>query len=271
MIDSSLLPATTTSRDAALVPRLRSPIVLVHGLFGFDGIRIGPWCIAEYFCGIGSHLAKHGNRVLTPCLSPTAGIATRARQLLTFLQTHSPTEPVHVLAHSLGGLDVRYLISRLGGAGRILSLTTIGTPHHGSSYASWWLQRLQAICRPAFDLLRIPYQAFLDLTPDACRLFNKATPDGGRVRYFSVAGHCFGPWMTLAWRHPHAIVAQQEGDNDGVVSIHSATWGEDVRIWDGDHFNLINCKNRAARRLGLWVDRTELYGDLVRRLADEGF
>ena len=57
------------------IPRLRTPIVLVHGLFGFDSLRLGPWLIAQYFQGIPEALRRAGNRVLVASLSPTRGIA----------------------------------------------------------------------------------------------------------------------------------------------------------------------------------------------------
>lgn len=41
----------------------------------------------------------------------------------------------HIIAHSMGGLDSRYLITHLGGSHRIASLTTIATPHFGSPIA----------------------------------------------------------------------------------------------------------------------------------------
>ena len=45
--------------------------------------------------------------------SMTAGVAQRAAELKRFLNRHVPAEPVHLVGHSLGGLDGRYLISRL--------------------------------------------------------------------------------------------------------------------------------------------------------------
>lgn len=35
----------------------------------------------------------------------------------------------------MGGLDARYYVAALGGAKHIASITTIGTPHHGSHIA----------------------------------------------------------------------------------------------------------------------------------------
>jgi triacylglycerol lipase len=252
------------------IPNLRSPIVLVHGLLGYDMIKLGPWGW-EYFRGIRPALEAAGNRILVPRLSLTDGVERRARQLRDAIQGSVGAEPVHIFAHSLGGLDARHLISSLGWADRVLSLTTIGTPHRGSSFADWGLRRFHAVLSPFFDVVRIPYRAFVDLSTNACAEFNKLTPDAPNVRYFSVAGRCEGPWLSIYWRLPHAIVEAAEGTNDGIVSIASATYGEMCEVWDGDHLNLINLPNRQATRFGLWVDRVELYGGLVRRLADCGF
>ena len=35
-----------------MIPRLDAPIVLVHGLFGFDKITVGSFTVANYFPGI---------------------------------------------------------------------------------------------------------------------------------------------------------------------------------------------------------------------------
>jgi triacylglycerol lipase len=265
---STLLTLSTSSEQR--VPRLRAPIVLVHGLFGFDSLRLGPWLVAHYFQGIPEALRRAGNRVLVASLSPTGGIADRARQLKELLDRESPHEPVHLIAHSMGGLDSRYLISRLGMAHRVLTLTTLGTPHRGSAFADWGLHRLQRVLQPLFNFANVPYQAFFDLTTAHCADFNRQTPDAPGVRYFSVAGDFQLHWLTPEWQIPARILSRTEGPNDGVVSVASSTWGEQLTTWDGDHLNLINWKHSwvPARRQ---IDRTSHYGELVRRLADEDF
>jgi triacylglycerol lipase len=265
---SAILTSSTCSDHR--VPRLRAPIVLVHGLFGFDSLRLGPWLLAQYFQGIPETLRRAGNRVLVAWLSPTGGIVERARQLKELLDRESPCEPVHLIAHSMGGLDSRYLISRLGMAPRVLTLTTLGTPHRGSAFADWGIRRLQRVLQPLFDFVNVPYQAFFDLTTARCAEFNRQTPDAPGVRYFSVAGDFLLRWLTPEWQIPARILYRSEGPNDGVVSVASATWGEDLTTWDGDHLNLINWKHSwvPARRQN---DRTSHYADLVRRLADEGY
>ncbi len=259
------------SSNGLIVPKLRAPIVLVHGLMGFDRLRVFNWTIASYFPGIPELLGGAGNRVLTARLSPTGGVAQRAEQLFAFLDRETPGEPVHLIAHSMGGLDARHLISRMGMSARVLSLTTVGTPHRGTVFADWGVNRLARLLKPFFEQFDIPRQAFWDLTTGSCQAFNEQTPDAPGVRYFSVAGQFNAGWGNVEWHLPFRIVRKHEGPNDGLVSIASATWGEHIDIWEGDHVSLVNWPNPVAQARGLWQDRGPQYVALVQRLADEGF
>jgi triacylglycerol lipase len=251
--------------------KLRTPIVLVHGLLGYGEVRVGALTVSEYFPGVSQQLRAAGNRVLVPTLSPTGGVADRAAELQAFLDREAPNEPVHLVAHSMGGLDARYMISRLGMSERVLSLTTLGTPHRGSTFADWGVSRLSRVVRPILHWLGLSTQAFLDLTTAKCRQFNEGVPDVPSVRYFSVAGRHDGNWLTPEWYLSYSLVHRLEGENDGVVSVASAQWGEHTELWDGDHFSLVNWPNPFARNRGWDRDPAQRYGPLVRRLADEGF
>lgn len=245
--------------------------MLVPGLFGYDEVRLLKWRLACYFPGIPELLRQGGNRVLVARVSPTGGVVDRAAQLQAFLDRELPGEAVHILAHSMGGLDARYLISRLGMSRRVLSLTTIGTPHRGSAFADWGVQRLERVLKPALAMLHIPSQAFYDLTRAQCRAFNEQVPDAPEVRYFSVAGQHQSHLLCPEWHLPHHIVLAAEGPNDGVVSVASATYGEDTQVWEGDHFSLVNWPNVRSRLGGRWHDPLPNYARLIQRLADEGF
>lgn len=252
-------------------PRLNVPIVLVHGLLGFGELRVGNRQVACYFPGIPEHFRAAGNRVFLARVSPTGSIAQRAAQLKDYLNQVSPHEPVHIIAHSMGGLDARYLISRLGMAKRVLTLTTLGTPHHGSAFADWSIHRLEGMFRPLLEFIGLPSEAFYELTTERCRLFNCEVPDAPNVRYFSVAGQISLSWPAPEWQLSQRIVAAAEGPNDGVVSIASATYGELCDIWEGDHVSLVNQKSLSARAFGRWHDRIPQYTALLHRLADAGF
>jgi triacylglycerol lipase len=253
------------------IPTLRTPIVLVHGLLGFHKIELVGVTLVDYFRGVSPVLTAAGNRILIPLLSPTAGIAERASQLKDFILTHSPGEPVHIIGHSMGGLDARYMISCLDMGSKVLTLTTLGTPHRGTSFADWGVHRFERIVKPLLDTLGMPYQAFYDLTRPNCKAFNEKVLDVPGVKYFSIAGKHDGHLLHPEWLLPYSVVARHEGDNDGIVSIASASYGEVCDVWDGDHMVLVNWFNPLHRLRGLWKDPAERYGAILRRLADLGY
>lgn len=251
--------------------KLRAPIVLVHGVCGFNHLRLGPWTIADYFPGIPQALTAAGNRVMVPALSPTRSIADRAGDLKTFLNQHFPNEPVHLLAHSMGGLDSRYMITHLAMAPRVLSLTTFGTPHRGSSFADWCYERWHRLGEPVTAAFDIPQGALWDLTTWHGRKFDAETPNQPGVRYLAIAAkyqHQFWHWE---WALSHKVIGEQEGPNDGLVALTSACRGEVHEVIAGDHMALVCWPN------GLWPGRNgsaarlSLYASLLGRLHEEGF
>src|SRR5262249_32603236 len=152
---------------------------------------------------------------------------------------------------------------------RVLTLTTLGTPHRGTVFADWSLKRLGRIVRPVLGFLGLPHQAFYDLTTENCKRFNLEVPDAARVRYFSVAARHDGSFMNPEWLLPYSIVYLAEGDNDGVVSIASASYGEHTEVWEGDHFTLVNWLNPMNTLRNRWHNPAPKYGPLLARLRDE--
>jgi triacylglycerol lipase len=242
----------------------RAPIVLVHGLLGFDRVKVGPFTLLRYFPGIEDALVVAGYRVGVPNLAKTRGVAHRAEQLRRYLQTEFPDDRVHLIAHSMGGLDARYMISRLGMHGKILSLTTVGTPHRGTAFADWGIRRLGRTVKPLLHFWGIPTDAFDDLTTEACARFNENVPDAPGVRYYSIGGRCPRELLPALWRPTGEMVTAEEGPNDGVVSVRSAQHGEAFEVWDADHMNLVNRPNPRATD---WGHRPSDYLRLVRRAA----
>ena len=271
-----------------IVPKLDAPIVLVHGLFGFDRLEVLGVKLADYFPGIADCIRAAGNRVLIPILSPTKGVAERAAQLKDYLLRESPGQPVHILAHSMGGLDARYMISRLDMADAVLSLTTLGTPHAGSLVADWVVRNLEWLFRPVFHFFGVATRAFYDMTTASCRKFNEEVPNAAKVHYYSVAGRCEG-LRSHEWLFPYFIinsfqnfgyvllllefslfgpfVYRTEGPNDGVVSIASARFGEWQEIWEGDHLSLVNWLHPTGKNRTIFRDPAARYGALLRRIA----
>src|SRR5262245_26843074 len=254
-----------------VIPRLQAPVVFVPGLLGYGEVRLFDRTLLCYFANLPAVRRAAGNAVYVARVHPVASVAYRAWQLRGFVERVVPKGPVHLTAHSMGGLDARYLISRLGMAGRVLSLTTLGTPHRGTAFADWGIRRVERVVKPLFDLLGLARQAFHDLTRASCAAFNDKTPDAPGVRYFSVAGRFTPGWLTPEWQLPWRIVHGVEGPNDGLVSVTSATWGESCDVWEGDHASLVNRAVGVRAVRGPWRDRVADYAALLQRLADAGF
>ena len=102
---------------ARRAPRLRHPVILAHGMLGFDEIAVAGRR-HQYFRKIADGLSGLDARLHTPRVLAAAPVSVRAEQLRAVID-EVPGERVNVIAHSMGGLDARYAISRLGLGGRV--------------------------------------------------------------------------------------------------------------------------------------------------------
>ncbi|HWE96956.1 MAG TPA: hypothetical protein VG269_23545 [Tepidisphaeraceae bacterium] len=252
------------------------PIVLHHGLFGFSNFRLGKLKLSYWAGGIDRAIAGRGHPLIVSHVHPTAGTATRARQLKETIlkQLHilgRSGEGVIVVAHSMGGLDARYMIHRLGMADQVRALVTISTPHRGSPYADWCLlnlgQRLRGM--QLMQFLGLDVQAVSDLTTASCRAFNEQVPDSPGVRYYSISGsrprNKIPPFALHSWK----IVHDAEGDNDSLVSVASSKWGKHLCVWPADHFHEIN-KRLMLEFKDATGDITPYYLRMLDDLAADG-
>ncbi len=107
------------------------PVVLVHGLLGFDAV--GP---VQYFYGVPSALRNSGATVYTASVSQSNSTEVRGEQLLRELQTlkarHGHAK-FNLVGHSHGGNTARYVAAVAPDL--VSSVTTMGTPHQGSKVA----------------------------------------------------------------------------------------------------------------------------------------
>jgi triacylglycerol lipase len=250
--------------------RLDAPIVLAHGLGGFSRIGVGPVTLATYFRGIPEAMQSAGNRVLVTQVPPLAGVDRRSARLGEQIEQALGDQPVHLIGHSMGGLDARALLTRDGWAKRILSLTTLATPHLGSPLAD--LAKLHA--GRAYDWarrLRIETEGFVDVTRRQARLLNRqAVPPPG-VACFSVAGVPSRRDVCAPLRRFYDVLERLEGPNDGLVSLASATaFGTPLRSWPLDHLRQMNWWIRLGRTE---IDPTvaECYVSLLENLIEHGF
>lgn len=214
------------------------PIVLSHGMGYTAGGALG----IGYWYKIPSTLSGHGAKVYISDQTAMASTADRAAQLKTYvLQVLAATgaSKVNIIGHSQGGLDARYMIANLGMSTKVASLTTVCTPHRGSSVADvilgldqdvggWisglvdtvyvWLFGGKQNSAAAAKYLTVSYMN---------NTFNPNTPNKTGVYYQSWSSNIYFPCILdkTVFAASGALIYFYEGSNDGLVSVNSAKWG----------------------------------------------
>ncbi len=253
---------------AGLVPR--HPVVFCHGMLAFSTLSMHLPKDLNCFSALRPFLRERGFRVLFPQVAPTSGVAARAQQLRDQI-TRWTNEPVNLVAHSMGGLDARYLVTHLGMADRVRSLTTVATPHRGTYLVDWFLanyrQRVPLLL--ALETLGVNIDGFRDCRPAACCDFNAQTPDMPQVRYFSYGGAVSQVHVTPVLRRAWSLLTAMEGPNDGMVSTASARWGEYLGTLHADHFAQTPDKTFVHPKEDF--DALGFYVRLLEDLARKGF
>ena len=217
-------------------------IVLAHGILGFGhSVPIPPFI--NYFNGVASHLRRKGHVVAEPMANSIGSIAQRGSQLAAAILALPPGRKVHILAHSMGGLDARHAITKgRGVSARVATLVTIGTPHRGSPVADAVADRthpLAAAIPPVLvDQLQTNAGGLENLTTEFAGRFDDDTRDVAGVRYMNVAGDASRGGHELFFFQLAAAVGGLTGEvNDGVVTRTSALRAghEHLADWPVDH------------------------------------
>ncbi|KAG6853811.1 hypothetical protein C0991_001057 [Blastosporella zonata] len=236
----------------------RYPIVLCHGLYGFDsrGPLKFPSMRMHYWSNVLNVLRNTvGAEVIVTSVPGTGSITQRAEILDRHLQHKARGRGVNFLAHSMGGLDCRHLITHIKPEVYApLSLTTISTPHRGSPFMDWCAEYLgigkirekeqelantppkssdESMTKPkdvpySLSLSGLPSSfttlllsivdspAYANLTSNYLNeVFNPRTPDDPSVKYFSVAGRMGGVSVWHPFWLPKMVL-------DGVEEKHRA-------------------------------------------------
>ncbi|KAG8811363.1 hypothetical protein FRC17_002508 [Serendipita sp. 399] len=169
----------------------------------------------------------------------------------------------------MGGLDCRYLISNIKPVEYTpRTLTTVCTPHRGSPFMDWLMERIglgsikdplpgvppvaPIIPLPAPLLSFLDSPAYSNLTSNYLNaLFNPSTPDSPDVRYWSVAARSSGipiwhplwiPRLVLDGLEQTILkgsIPRRDIGNDGIVPVQSAKWGEFLGVLENcNHWDI---------------------------------
>lgn len=223
------------NRKQEQVCATRYPILMVHGVF-FRDFRY-----LNYWGRIPAALEANGARIFYGNHQSAASVADSGHEIADRIKQivqETGCGKVNIIAHSKGGLDSRYAISKLGMAPYVASLTTINTPHRGCEFADYLLGKIpekqqQAVANAYNSALKKLgdtdpdfIAAVTDLTASACEALNREMPDPQGV-YIQSTGSCMK--KPSGGRFPlnttNAFVKHFDGENDGLVGYESFKWG----------------------------------------------
>ncbi|HVF68363.1 MAG TPA: alpha/beta fold hydrolase [Pyrinomonadaceae bacterium] len=209
----------------------------ILGFFSDHGVKVVTDGL-HYFRGIKSFLDDDGFSTHHTRVGFASRLAERSADLKAQVEgilKATGAAKVHVIGHSMGGLDARAMIARLGMADKVASLTTIGTPHHGTSFADYKLNRggdklIDAVANA------IDFRGFGDLTRDACKKFNDEVRDAEAANgvHYQTYTASEGRDATFIFLQPSwDIIFKEEGENDGLVPVTSQIWTAELVSSDG--------------------------------------
>jgi triacylglycerol esterase/lipase EstA (alpha/beta hydrolase family) len=201
-------------RDSPPAPS-EAPVVLVHGVLCNAGI----WARFVRFlrrCGVdGVYALSYG-----PPLASIEAFAEQLARKIDAVRVATGAPQVVVVAHSMGGLVTRDYLRRYGRA-KVARVLTIGTPHHGSVFAS---------CFPGVSLAQMrlgnPWLAALN-----------ATPLDPALRFVSL-------W---SW-HDSMVAPQTSSELPGAVDVPLTGIGHNALLGDRQVFAFALAEIVAARQ-----------------------
>lgn len=259
---------------------LNHPVLLCHG-YGAIASLVKPSPLYD----VAMFLRAHNVQAFAPNIVPYATIEIRAEnwvRVIHKLSEQHSYDKLNIIAHSMAGLDIRYALSKMDIADQVASLTTVSTPHRGTSLAELSLKTPDAIKEKMADLLdwmgnRVYPGTKSDSVGSAEQLtrayvneeFNPNVPDVDTIPYYS-----FSSAVGKGTEHPIKVISryqnnyiyQQEGINDGMVSVASSKWGH--------HFKMAHISHLEQMNLRVKDERTHLFEtfwlDVIKVLQEKG-
>jgi len=259
---------------------LKHPVLLCHG-YGAIASLVKPSPLYD----VAMFLRAHNIQAFAPNIVPYATIEIRAEnwvRVIDRLFKQLSGQKLNIVAHSMAGLDIRYALSKMDVAGHVASFTTISTPHRGTSLAELSLKTPDAIKEKMADLLdwmgnRVYPGTKSDSVGSAEQLtreyviqeFNPNVPNVESIPYYS-----FSSAVGKGTKHPIKVIGryqnnyifQQEGLNDGMVSVESSKWGTHFKTANISHLEQMNLRVKDER-MALFET---FWKEVVRTLQERG-
>lgn len=293
-------PMNAQAAPASSYTQTRYPIVLVHGLFGFDQL----FGSIDYWYGISDGLRRGGATTYVAQVSQLGNDVTRGNQLIAQLENLRAVygyAKFNLIGHSQGGLTIRYVAAVRPDL--VASVTSFGTPHRGSAVAdgistlapAGTVQRWLAVsfATALGDLINVfsgghnsqnALDALRQLSSAGAAQFNLQFPAGAPtsacgsgpamvngIRYYSFGGT--SPTTNLVDPSDALLAAGNlffhGAANDGLVSRCSSHWGTVIR--DNYRWNHLDEVNQLLGLRGWFsADPVEVYRTQANRLKGLG-
>ncbi|MCB9677205.1 MAG: hypothetical protein H6737_18955 [Alphaproteobacteria bacterium] len=261
--DATDYALTATCTDGCDLLYTRYPLFFMHGMAGTDSFLDQ----LEYWYGVRGRLEPLGYAVYTGAVDPFQPSEVRAAQWAEQIDAIVATGQArrfNLIGHSQGGIDARYFVSVLDADHRAVSVTTISTPHRGTALLDIMGGLIDnpgitgLLVDQMFDAFIAIYDTENDqdilgqldnLSADTMEAFNATVLDREDVYYASWAGKTCalldvlcqidngGEIVTPMFGATQLGLALVEGENDGLVSIQSARWGEFLGTLPADHLD----------------------------------
>lgn len=242
--------------------QLKYPILMCHGYGGLSTL-LSPSPMHKPCM----RLRSFGLHSYAPNIVPYATIETRAEQwaeIIKKLKKKFGYKKINIVAHSMGGLDMRYAIARLGVADSVSSLTTIATPHHGTSLAELVLSSPDTIREKLAEFVDWFGESIFPATKSNAAAavqqltreyvttqFNPDIPDTQGIQYFSYSaavGKGTDEPLHPIYRIQNQLIFQHEGINDAFVTDESAKWGKHLGTLPLSHLEQIEIQVKDDRK-----------------------
>ncbi|HPL15075.1 MAG TPA: alpha/beta fold hydrolase [Spirochaetota bacterium] len=266
------------------------PIVMAHGM-GASAQILG---IIDYWNRIPGSLEDEGADVYITSVNgmdSTANKALAFKQQFLQIKALTGASKLNIIGHSHGTIYTRYAISNLGLSPYVASYTSIAGPHRGSAIADVIMGVIPNPVKPLVGAALDFVYAFVfgDKNPNSVQngwdltrsyminTFNPNTPNKSGVYYQSAAAKI--KMMAIDARNWYfigtwPILLAIEGDNDGLVSVNSAKWGNFRGVYEGawysagvDHLNIVD----QVFGFTPGFDAPQFYIDIVAELKNRGY
>ena len=257
--------------------KTKYPIVLVHGMMAknfpfFPAFRF----IADFLRaqGLSIYVANHDG------VGTIANNAAQLKAEISDILKKEGCEKVNLIAHSKGGLDSRYMISKLGMAEHVASLTTLSTPHHGSRLSAALLKIPAFLAKTIAFFIDVFFRIFRDKNPNTLALareltvasmqeFNATVTNAPSVYYQSYSSTSPRKKAFLRFIPYELSRYCEQDDTDGMVSVSSSRWGDYRGSMEGeiDHFQMVGVYGSKKKLTGVGL----FYLHIIRQLRQMGF